>query len=41
MNTESGVFEDDPLWPLAFRRVAKTDLVGEMDGLRIITPDFR
>lgn len=35
------VFEDDPLWTLASGRVSKADLVGEIDGLRIIAPDFR
>lgn len=35
------VFEDDPLWALVSRRASKADLVGEIDGLRIIAPDFR
>ncbi|QJD30592.1 hypothetical protein [Methylococcus geothermalis] len=35
------VFEDDPLWALASGRVSKADLAGEVDGLRIIAPNFR
>lgn len=35
------VFEDGPLWALVSGRVSKADFAGEIDGLRVIAPNFR